>query len=412
MGTTGGTLLGALPQVRAAEQSDAVDGVTPSYVAAPATTAEAAAVLKAAAEQGLTVVARGTGTKLAWGNPPSSADLVVDTTRMDQVVEHAAGDLIVHAQAGISLDSLQQTVARAGQRLALDPLLPGTLGGLVATGGSGPLRYSHGGVRDLLIGITIVRADGVVAKAGGKVVKNVAGYDLGKLLAGSWGTLGLVTEAIFRLHPLPPVTRWVVVPVGSAVGAHAVVQQVVHSQLVPSAVELDRPADGPATVAVLVEGTEVGVAGRVEGLVALLGQQATVHDRAPGWWGQAPWAPGDVGVKLTHEIAGLPRLLHAVDAAAAVHGVRVSVRGAAGFGLLHAALPGDTDPVAVAGVVTAVRDASAAWSGDVVVVDAPAPVKAVVDVWGPVRALELMRRVKDQFDPGHRLAPGRFVGGI
>jgi glycolate oxidase FAD binding subunit len=412
MSTTGATVLAALPQVRAAEPADAVDGVTPAYVASPATTAEAAEVLRTAAEQGLTVVARGTGSKLTWGAPPRQVDLVVETTRMDQVVEHAAGDLIVHAQAGVTLSALQQTVAPAGQRLALDPLVPGTLGGLVATGGSGPLRHSHGGVRDLLIGITIVRADGVVAKAGGKVVKNVAGYDLGKLLAGSWGTLGLTTEVIFRLHPLPAVTRFVVRPVESPADAHGVVQRIVHSQLVPSAVELDRPAGRPARIAVLVEGTEAGVTGRVDALLSLVGPAAVVQEDSPDWWGQPPWSPGDTALKLTHEIAGLPRLLDALDAAAAHHGLRASVRGAAGFGLLHAALPADADPAAVAAVVTAVRDASSAWSGDVVVLDAHPAVKEAVDVWGPVRGLDLMRRVKDQFDPGHRLAPGRFVGGI
>jgi glycolate oxidase FAD binding subunit len=398
MSTTEGLLRAALPE-------DTVHGVAPSQVARPASTAETAEVLREAAAHGRTVVARGTGTKLSWGAPPSSVDLVVDTTRMATVVEHAAGDLIVHAQAGITLAALQEAVAPAGQRLALDPPHPGTLGGLIATAGSGPLRYSHGAVRDLLIGITIVRADGVVAKSGGKVVKNVAGYDLGKLLAGSWGTLGVITEAIFRLHPLPATTRWVVAPVHGAANAHALVQAVVHSQLVPSAVELDRPADGPATLAILVEGTERGVEGRVRALGDLLGGATEVRDTAPDWWGQPP--AGDTLLKLTHELTGLPTLLDALDAATARHGLpRVPVRGSAGVGILHATLP--RDPAVVGAVTDELRTASAAWSGDVVVLDGPSG----VDPWGPVRGLDLMRRVKDQFDPEHRLAPGRFVGGI
>jgi glycolate oxidase FAD binding subunit len=413
MSTDGHHLMGAvhaLPHTRAAEPGDAVDGVAPSWVATPASTAEVAEVLRAAAEQGLAVVARGTGSKLSWGAPPSRVDVVVDTTRLDRVVEHAAGDLIVHVQAGITLAALQETLAPAGQRLGLDPLVPGTIGGLVATGGSGPLRLSHGGVRDLLIGITLVRADGVVAKAGGKVVKNVAGYDLGKLFTGSWGTLGLVTEAIFRLHPLPAAARWVTVPVDTAYTAHRQVQAVLHSQLVAAAVELDRPAEGPATLGVLVEGIEAGVAGRVDSLLGVLGAGARQHDTAPDWWGRPP--AGDTLLRLTHEIAGLPRLLDALDAATAEHGLRAAVRGSAGVGVLHAALPGDADPAAVAAAVDTVRGASAGWSGDVVVLAAPAAVKAALDMWGPVRGLDLMRRVKDQFDPEHRLAPGRFVGGI
>jgi glycolate oxidase FAD binding subunit len=398
------TVARLLRGARAAGPDDAIAGVAPAQVVSPASTAETAEVLRAAAAQGLTVVARGTGSKQGWGAPPASADLVVDTTGMAAVVEHAAGDLIVHAQAGVTLAALQEAVAPAGQRLALDPLFPGTLGGLIATAGSGPLRYSHGAVRDLLIGITIVRADGVVAKAGGKVVKNVAGYDLGKLLAGSWGTLGVITEATFRLHPLPGATRWVVAPVTGAAHLHTLVQAVVHSQTVPSAVELDRPAGGPATLAVLVEGTEAGVAGRVETLRDLLGGTAEVRDTAPGWWGQPP--AGDTLVKLTHELAGLPTLLDALDAATDRHGVRAAVRGSAGVGILHATLPSGAETVD--GVVTELRTASAAWGGDVVVLDGPPG----VDRWGPVRGLDLMRRVKDQFDPEHRLAPGRFVGGI
>jgi glycolate oxidase FAD binding subunit len=398
------TTEGLLGRARAAEPADAIAGVAPGQVVSPASTAETAEVLREASARGLTVVARGTGTKQSWGAPPAEVDLVVDTTNLSRVVEHAAGDLIVHAEAGITLAALQETVAPAGQRLALDPLCPGTLGGLIATAGSGPLRYSHGAVRDLLIGITLVRADGVVAKAGGKVVKNVAGYDLGKLLAGSWGSLGVITEATFRLHPLPATSRWVAVPVDGATDADALVQAVVHSQTVPSAVELDRPADDPATLAILVEGTEAGVAARVAALRDLLGGTPEVRDTPPGWWGRPP--VGDTLLKLTHEIAGLPRLLDALDTATARHGGRAAVRGSAGVGILHATLPGDAE--AVGAVVAELRTASAAWGGDVVVLDGPSE----VDPWGPVRGLDLMRRVKDQFDPEHRLAPGRFVGGI
>ena len=151
-----------------------------------------------------TVVARGGGTKLDWGAPPSTVDLLVDLSGMNRVLEHAAGDLIVHAEPGVRLSQLQALVSQAGQRLAVDEQVPGsTVGGLVATGLCGPLRLAYGCIRDLLIGISVVRADGVVTKSGGKVVKNVAGYDLGKLYTGSFGTLGIVAEATFRLHPVP-----------------------------------------------------------------------------------------------------------------------------------------------------------------------------------------------------------------
>jgi glycolate oxidase FAD binding subunit len=409
--------LAATTAARRATEDDRVDGVAPRFVAAPSTTAEAAEVMRIAAEHGLAVVPRGAGTKLSWGQPPERVDLVVDTGRMDRLVEHRAGDLVVHVQAGLRLDVLQEQLALARQRLGIDPVLPpgaepGTAGGAIATAASGPLRLSHGAIRDLLIGVTMVRADGRIAKAGGKVVKNVAGYDLGKLLTGSWGTLGLLTEAVFRLHPVPERARWVRVPLASTAAAHEQVQRVLHAQVVPAALELDRPAEAPATLAVLVEGIPAGVEGRVATLLELLGGEAEVEEEAPPWWGRAPWPAGGVGLRLTHEFAGLPRLLDAVDDAAREYGLRAAVRGSAAVGVLYAGLPGEAEPGAVDGFVRRLRDAAAAWSGDVVVLDAPPPVKAFVDGWGPARGLTLMRRVKDQFDPQRRLAPGRFVGGI
>jgi glycolate oxidase FAD binding subunit len=393
---------------------DAVDGVVPSSVASPTSTAEVAAVLRAAAEQDLAVVVRGAGTKLTWGAPPRRLDLVLDLFGMDRVIEHSAGDLIVHVEAGLQLAALQKVLAPSGQRLAIDPVTlgdnPGTVGGLVATNASGPLRLASGGARDLLIGVTFVRADGVVAKAGGKVVKNVAGYDIGKLLTGSFGTLGVITEVVFRLHPVLPAQRWITVPAADAATVGEVVQAVIHSQVVPSAVEVDRHPDGTAEVAVLIEGIVEGVDGRAGTLLDLLGS-GTRGDAPPRWWGTAPWSAGDVVLRLTTEIAGLPALLDGLDAAGAGLSRRAAVRGSAGVGLLHAALPGD-DPAAVSAAVDELRRRAHAWGGDVVVLDAPGPVKRAVDVWGPVRGLDLMRRVKDQFDPTSRLAPGRFVSGI
>src|SRR6266566_2265966 len=222
-------LAAACPATRAAGGGDAVAGVTPRYAASPASVTEASAVMRAADEQGLAVVARGSGSRLDWGAPPRRCDLVVDTLRLDQVVEHAAGDLVARIQAGAGMRRLGEVLAAAGQQLALDPApgdgpagqgpaggepaSTGTVGGTLATGTAGPRRLRYGTPRDLVIGITVVRADGTVASSGGKVVKNVAGYDLGKLFAGSYGTLGLIVEAVFRLHPLPTAAAYTTVDV-------------------------------------------------------------------------------------------------------------------------------------------------------------------------------------------------------
>jgi glycolate oxidase FAD binding subunit len=400
----------ACGDVRDAGPDDAVGGVVPSLVARPGSTEEVAAVLRAAADASLAVVPRGAGTKLSWGLPPERADLVLDLGRMSAVLEHAAGDLIVKTQAGTPLAAVQEAVAKAGQRLALDdPLGGATVGGVLATNLSGPRRMAFGTARDLLIGITIVRADGVVAKAGGRVVKNVAGYDLGKLMIGSLGTLAVITEATFRLHPLPATGRLVTASFSRPEEAQRLVQGVLHAQVVPSALEVEA-AGGAGTVSVLLEGTEAGVEGRAANARELLGGAADVGD-VPDGWGAFPWVGAGerpVALKATFALSGLARVL----AAAAETGADLRLRGSAGAGVAYAVLPGTTDPGAVAAVVQRLRAECTAVGGSLVVVDAPPQVLEAVDVWGPVSGLDLMRRVKEQFDPERRLAPGRFVGGI
>jgi len=353
---------------------------------APASTDEAAAVMKDAAARGLVVTIRGAGTKQDWGGRPRPADLIVDTTHLTGVVEHAAGDLIAVVRAGTPLAELRDKLAPAGQQLALDDPLGATVGGTVAANTSGPRRMLYGTVRDLLIGITVVRADGVVAKAGGKVVKNVAGYDLGKLFTGSYGSLGLVTECAFRLHPLPAATAVVTRELDTPAEVGRTVAGVPAAQVVPSGVEVDATSQG-YRVSVLVEGTPAGVAGRV---AALGGNPGPL----PDWWGRYPWEPGEIGLKVSVPLSGVPAVL----------GI-ARMRGSAGTGVLYAAV---TEP----DEVEALRAAAHAAGGHAVVLTAPDAVRDALDLWGPVPGLDLMRRIKDQFDPDGRLAAGRFVGGI
>ncbi len=412
-------LAAVCPEVVDGTDADAVDGVPAALVARAGSTAQVGELLRAAAAHDLVVVPRGRGTKTTWGRPPDQVDLVVDLSPMGAVLDHAAGDLIVEVQAGALLADVQATVQSAGQRLALDEPVPGaSIGGTLATNTSGPGRVAVGTARDLLIGCTVVRADGTVTKAGGRVVKNVAGYDLGKLVIGSFGTLGIVTEAVFRLHPVPAARGWVTVGVDSPAQAQAAVQRVLHDQLVPAAVEVDWPGQGGGgAVQVLLEGTEGGVAERAAALVGVLGQGAEHAAEPPAGWGRLPWhdEPGDdraTALKLTFALSALETVLAAADTAATTAGARLALRGSAGAGVLHAALPAGTDVGAVASVVDALRPVCTAAGGALVVLDGSPEVKAGVDTWGPIPALDLMRRVKDRFDPDRRLAPGRFVGGI
>jgi glycolate oxidase FAD binding subunit len=500
-----GALAAACPAARLAEPGDAVAGVMPRFAASPATVAEASALLAAAAACDLAVVPRGGGSKLGWGAPPRRCDLVVDTTALDQVVEHAAGDLVVRVQAGVSVARLAEVLAGAGQQLALDPppaplAVPGggagsgagsgaaggaapsgadgaapgwpgaTVGGTLATGAAGPRRLRYGTPRDLIIGITVVRADGTVASSGGKVVKNVAGYDLARLFTGSFGTLGLIVEAVFRLHPLPASAAYVTVDCPGPDEAYRTVAAAAGSGLAPSAVEIDRAARGaPVRVAVLLEGDSDGTAERAGLLCSLLGAGAVTRPSPPPWWGwpaadngrtrangqprdrSAPGlgtpggaggpggagepgragGPGQAGalIRIAFWAAGLSRVLRVIDTAARAAGLDPAVGGSAAAGVIYAGTGPGADPAAVAAFVAGLRVALARGDADArpptapvpdsppvlasaVVVHAPPGVRDLVDPWGPVPSLPLMRAVKDQFDPGHRMAPGRFAGGI
>jgi glycolate oxidase FAD binding subunit len=409
-----GRALDGAGSVREAGPGDSVDGVPAMGVVRPTTIEAVAAVMAEASRARLAVVPRGAGTALDWGAPPERVDVVLDTTGLDRLVEHESGDLVVVAQAGLPLIRLASLLAPAGQELVADETRErfeagSTVGGALATAATGPRRLQRGALRDLVLGATVVRADGVLATSGGKVVKNVAGYDLAKLMTGSYGTLAVIVQAAFRLHPVPAARGFVLATAGLR-DAGTLARRLVASQLAPAAVEVDRPAGADeATVSVLLEGAPAAVGVRQADAVTMLGGHSAEE---PAWWGRLPAATGDVLLKVTATLPGVARVLDAARAAEQAHGVPIAVRGSAA-GVLHAGLPGDADPPAVAAVVAALRGASPSpGEGTVVVLRAPRAVREAVDAWGEVPGLHLMRRVKEQFDPERRLSPGRFVGGI
>jgi len=400
---------------REAGAEDAVDGVEPRFVAEPGSVEEISALMQLASGEGLAVAPRGGGTKMHWGNPPRSLDLILSTARMNEVLEHAPGDQVVRVQAGVKLEDLQEQLAEADQMLGIDPPegAEATIGGVVAANASGPRRLRYGTIRDVIIGITVVLSDGTVAKAGGKVVKNVAGYDLSKLFTGSLGTLGVIATANFRLHPRPEAARAVVVELSDTLSAGKATQAIMGAQIVTSALEL-RWDDDTKLLAALIEGIPPAVEAQVETASFLLrefGEVRTLSDGEVDDLAVSASGNGGVEIKLSAPPAKLTGVLDSTLGACSRRDVTPSVSGQAATGVTYAALSGAED--AQVEVVEELREIWVRRGGSVIVRNAPPSVKKKLDVWGTAGDyLGLTRRVKEKFDPGGILNPGRFVGGI
>ncbi len=405
---------------RAGGERDAVLGVVPRLVLEPATLDEAVEAMRACARDHMRIAFVGGGTDLGLGAPPAALDAVLRTGRLVRVVEHSPSDQIVTVEAGLPLAELQRVLAPHRQRLALDPPLPerATVGGLVAANAFGPRRTRAGSARDLVIGISFVRADGVLARGGGKVVKNVAGFDLPRLLVGSLGTLGLVATVTFRLHPLPEAESTTMLDGLSPGQVRTVVKELRGAQLEPSSVAA-LAEGGRLRLGVRFEGFAPGVRDQADRLAAL-GRRATLpvelldEAAAAAFWSRhdALRSSGTFRAKL----AAPPSALESVWSAALAPLLEVLPRGGAvlypTLGIAFAAgTPADTG--AVASATERARVALCGIGGSLVLVAAPADVRAGVDPWGPPpAAVAIMRQLKERLDPEGRLAPGRFLGAI
>jgi glycolate oxidase FAD binding subunit len=395
----------------------------------PRTVEEAREAMAQAARDGARVLFVGGGTELELGSPPSAVDLKFRTDGLDRVVEHAALDQIVIVEAGVRLGVLQALLATKGQMLALDPPWPdrATVGGAVATNVFGPRRTRYGSVRDLIIGISLVRADGTAARGGGKVVKNVAGFDLPKLMVGSLGTLGLITTVTFRLHPLPEGSSTLLFRDLDAEAVHRLRQAIRQAQLEPGAVAA-LVREGGADLGVRFDARfELGV--RFEGFLAGVKQQtgqlldlAQVQGWAPeqldqaaarDFWARHDWAreaPARFRAKVAARPSEVERMVNGVLASLfpVLDQPQAIYYPTLGLGFVTGEPRGGPS---VAKAVSAAREALR--DGTVTIQAAPADVRQAVEVWGPPPpALSLMASVKERLDPTGRLAPGRFVGGI
>ncbi|HWL88260.1 MAG TPA: FAD-binding oxidoreductase [Polyangiaceae bacterium] len=393
----------------------AILGVVPRVVHAPVNADECAEIMTACAREGLSVGIIGGGTELSLGRPPAALDAVIRTRAMARVLEYAPADMVIRVEAGVTLAEVQAVTRAERQMLALDAPHPerATLGGLVATAGYGPRRARYGAVRDLLIGVTLIRADGVCARGGGKVVKNVAGFDLPKVVCGSLGSLGLIATANFRLHPLPEVAQTAIFPAISAETAASLVNRMRQAQLEPaSAVAIGQGA-GALDLGVRFEGFDKAVAHQMKRLRELGPSEALSEDAAARFWKRHDEAR--TGGALRIRIAALPSHLPATASLlsplfAALHGAHFVAYATLGLTFVTGEI---ADVPAATAALLAARSALTGSGGSLVVDDAPADVRANVDPWGPLPgSFALMSELKRRFDPERRLNPGRFIGGL
>ncbi|MBC7515711.1 MAG: FAD-binding oxidoreductase [Alkalinema sp. FL-bin-369] len=364
----------------------------------------------------------GSGSKFSWGNGLAlDALMLVSTAKLDQMIDHAVGDLTVTVQAGMRFGELQTQLKKAGQFVAIDPSYEdcATVGGIVATGDSGALRHRYNSVRDMVLGVELVRSDGERVKAGGRVVKNVAGYDLMKLLTGSYGTLGIMTQVTLRLYPLQESSQTVFL-LGEASAVARVMQALLNSGLTPTAIDLlsatvceplDLSAAMGLSMGLLVrfQGLAESVTEQVKRLMAL-GQSQELTTAVPLAEDQLWQCLGQV---LTRE-ASADRVLckWAVRSAETVATLSylqekfpdASARFHVGGGLGQVQFPSMT-----AAELLGVRSFVEARGGFLTVLEAPDELKASLDVWGyQGNGLGWMRSIKQRFDPQGLLSPGRL----
>jgi glycolate oxidase FAD binding subunit len=411
-----------------------IEGRTPEAAVLPGSVDEVAAVIVQAAEAGVPVVPWGGGSAIGVGVPAARAGLVLLLTRLNALVEHEPGDLTATAQAGITLAALQAALRARGQWLSLDPpdVARATLGGVLAANASGPRRHLYGTARDVLIGVTVVTADGAVVRGGSKVVKNVAGYDLPKLFVGSFGTLGVIVEATVKLRPVPDEERLVATRFERLTDAGAAVRALLASDLIPNAVDLldatSTAALGlPPAVAMLAVGFD-GLGDQVDWQVAELASLVAPCGGAkpvalpPPTWERLASAARDAfeapAAMMTLSVlpAVVVDMMEQGAEAARQRGLASAWCAHAGVGHLTATLRAEgarQDPASVAAVLEAWRAAAHAGGGHASVTWAPLPVKSALRVWDDAGAAgRLMQRIKAQLDPSNVLNPGRFVGGI
>jgi len=418
---------GDLVDDAAALDAHVVDGVRPRWVARPASAEEVSRLLALAHAERLAVSPRGSGSALGLGNPPRRLDLVMDLARLDAITDYVPEDMVASVEAGTSLATLGRQLAKHGQMLALDPLggSSRSIGGVLATNASGPLRLRYGTARDLALGVRFVQADGTITWGGAKVVKSVTGYDVPKVMVGSLGTLGIIVGATLRLHPLPASRGSWLIAWNRAGGAEDFLAALLASSLEPDRLTM---LNGEASRAVGHPGRAVALLvsfGSVDEAVSSQGERMSRLARTHGgevqelpaaaWEMGASVLTGDLSLRLASEPRRVVHWLEELEKSAAALGLGVSMVAQAGNGVTHASLRGQVSGTLLdERLLRPLRERLGPEGGNLVVERAPASLKVSFDAWGPISkdSLAIMSRLKMQFDPEGILNLGRFVGGL
>jgi len=414
----------------------AVDGILPRLVVTPDSVEQAAQIVALVSQHEATMLARGGGSRMNVGGLPERIDVLLETRKLARLLEHEGPDLTCHVEAGMTIAHLQAQLATKGQRLALDPpdAAQATVGGVLASNASGPKRLRYGTARDLVIGLRVIQANGESTRSGGRVVKNVAGYDLNKLYVGSLGTLGVIVEANFKLHPLPPDERTLVLTYANAADALQTVLALLGSTLSPGAIELidagaasdmsdyfgvNLPANG-YTLAINFEGSRAAIDRQIDDTRlmarkhgALMGDELTGETQSQFWEGVREHTQGLVTCKVAILVTHMAAYLQYVEQVCRRHELEAAIVAHAGNGILYIELrPGDATPRLIA-AINELRAHAQEARGSLVVERCPVALKRQISVWGePGANFYLMQRLKSQFDPKGTFVRGRFVGGL
>jgi glycolate oxidase FAD binding subunit len=414
----------------------AVDGILPRLVTTPSTVEDTAQIVALTQQHDLKLMMRGGGSHMNLGGLPEQIDVLVKTNKLTRLLEHEAPDLTCHVEAGITLADLQTQLAKQGQRLALDPPAAAqtTIGGILATNASGPKRLRYGTARDLVIGLHVIQANGEIARSGGRVVKNVAGYDLNKLYTGSLGTLGLIAKANFKLHPIPVAERTLLLTYTNAEEAMRTTIAIMGSQLSPSAVELidagaandmtdffgqNLPGNG-YTLAVNFEGSKTTINRQIDELRliarkynALLDNDLEGEAQERFWQAIREHMQGTLTCKAAILVSHIAPYLQHVEQICHRHDLQASIIAHAANGILYIELrPGDAEP-RLTEAIAALRLYAQEARGSLVVECCPVELKRRIDIWGePGTDFRMMQRLKQQFDPKETFTKGRFLGGM